>query len=247
MRVFLILFFLPLLSFAQLNLVDKNGKKQGAWKKMYPDGKTIQYEGQFKDDKPVGKFIYYSPSGKLNAEILHLSIEKSKAVFYHDNGQIMSEGMFRNKLKDSLWYNYSKLGELSSIEPYKFNKLNGIKIIFYLEGQQDNKPKILRKESYKDSLLNGPYESFFTDGKLKQKGTYSVGVPSGTWEDYSVKGKVIKRYTYKNGVLHGWVYQFDDKGVEINKRFFKNGLLLKEKELEIFLKECEQKGIDPEN
>ena len=40
MRIFLILFFLPLLSFAQLNLVDKNGKKQGAWKKMYPDGKT---------------------------------------------------------------------------------------------------------------------------------------------------------------------------------------------------------------
>ncbi|MFM8241310.1 MAG: toxin-antitoxin system YwqK family antitoxin, partial [Crocinitomicaceae bacterium] len=96
-------------------------------------------------------------------------------------------------------------------------------------------------------LLNGSYEAFFTDGKLKQKGNYSAGVPTGTWEDYSVKGKVLKRFTYKNGVLHGWVYQFDDKGVEINRRFFKNGLLLKEKELEIYLKECEQKGLDPEN
>jgi antitoxin component YwqK of YwqJK toxin-antitoxin module len=213
---------------------------------MYPDGKSIQYEGQFKDDRPFGKFNYYSPEGKINATIVHLSAEKSKAVFYHDNGAVMSEGIFINKLKDSLWYTYTKQNELSTIEPYKKNKLDGVKLVFYLEGQQDGKPKILRKESYKDSSLNGIYEAFYTNGKLKQKGAYDMGAPSGSWEDYSLKGTVIKRFAYKNGVLHGWVYQFDDQGKVVNKRFFKNGVLLKEKELETYLTSCKEKGLDPE-
>ncbi|MCB0756798.1 MAG: toxin-antitoxin system YwqK family antitoxin, partial [Flavobacteriales bacterium] len=38
-----------------LNRKDENGLKQGNWKKLYKNGKT-RYEGQFKNDKPVGLF-----------------------------------------------------------------------------------------------------------------------------------------------------------------------------------------------
>jgi len=245
MRILLIFYLSPLICLAQQNLVDKNGKKQGVWKKMHQDGKTLQYEGQFKDDKPYGKFIYYSTEGKINAEIIHFSNEKSRATIYYDNGSVMSEGFYQSKMRDSIWYNYSRNGELSSIEPYKLNKLHGLKSIFYLEGQQDNKLKILRKEGYEDSLLSGSYESFFMNGELKQKGFYVKGTPTGTWEDYSIKGIVIKRFTYKDGVLHGWVYQFDEQGNEVYKRFFKKGKLLRDKELEAYLDECGKMGIDP--
>ena len=247
MRLFFIILLIPFIALNQFNNIDKNGKKQGVWKKMYPDGKSVLYEGQFKDDQPYGKFIYYTQEGKINAVIQHLDITKSKAIFYHDNGQVMTEGQFFKKMKDSLWYNYSKYGELSSIESFKNNKLNGLKIVFYLEGQQDDKPKILRKENYVDSLLHGAYETFYSDGKLKQKGAYTFGVPIGTWEDFSIKNKVVKKYTYKNGVLNGWIYQYDDQGKILNKRFFKNGVLLKAAELDAYLEECSKKGIDPEN
>ena len=247
MRLFLVFIFLPLISFAQLNAVDKSGKKQGLWKKMYSDGESILYEGQFKDDKPYGKFTFYTKEGKVNATIIHLSQEKSRAIFYHDNGEIMSEGIFMDKLKDSLWYSYTKAGELSSIEAYVKNKLNGVKLLFYLEGQENDKPKILRKEAYMDSLLHGACESFYSNGKIKQKGAYQLGIPTGTWEDFSLSGKVIKRYTYKNGMLHGWVYQYNESGNETNKRFFNKGSLLKDKDLEAYLRQCVEKGIDPEN
>ena len=41
-----------------LNKTDANGKKQGDWKKYYENG-FVRYQGQFKDDKPVGTFNYY--------------------------------------------------------------------------------------------------------------------------------------------------------------------------------------------
>ncbi|GAH37310.1 unnamed protein product, partial [marine sediment metagenome] len=37
-----------------LNQVDKNGLKQGYWKKYYDNG-NIKYEGYFKNDKPTGE------------------------------------------------------------------------------------------------------------------------------------------------------------------------------------------------
>ena len=52
------------------NKIDENGKKQGPWKKTYPRSIAVQYEGQFKDDKPVGTFKYYYPSRKIQADFI---------------------------------------------------------------------------------------------------------------------------------------------------------------------------------
>ena len=48
------------------NNVDKNGLKQGHWKKYYPNG-NLNYSGFFKDNKPVGILKRYFESGNLKA------------------------------------------------------------------------------------------------------------------------------------------------------------------------------------
>ena len=68
------LLLLPGLMFGQINQKDAKGKKQGVWSKTYPKSKVVEYTGQFKDDKPIGTFVYYYPSSKKKAEI-NLSIE----------------------------------------------------------------------------------------------------------------------------------------------------------------------------
>ena len=62
------LFFIQA-SIAQVNQVDAKGLKQGLWHKNYPGTTIYMYEGNFKDDKPVGTFIYRYESGKVRAII----------------------------------------------------------------------------------------------------------------------------------------------------------------------------------
>ena len=45
---------------------DAAGKKQGYWKKK-DEKNHLLYEGEFKDDKPVGKFKYYYPNDSVRA------------------------------------------------------------------------------------------------------------------------------------------------------------------------------------
>ncbi|MDR3048040.1 MAG: hypothetical protein LBU51_10635, partial [Bacteroidales bacterium] len=58
----LFLGFISFLLFSQTensNVTDAQGRKQGYWKK-YQD-KMLLYEGEFKNDVPMGIFKYYYP------------------------------------------------------------------------------------------------------------------------------------------------------------------------------------------
>jgi antitoxin component YwqK of YwqJK toxin-antitoxin module len=122
MKVLLMLVFLffGFVSMAQLNQTDAKGRKQGEWAKTYPKSRVYQYKGQFKDDKPIGTFTYYYESGKVKAVIKHdAGSARSVAYYYHENGNAMSHGIFRNMKKDSIWLNFLPSGRLSTTETYK--------------------------------------------------------------------------------------------------------------------------------
>ena len=149
--VLLIALFLPLLCFAQVNKVDQKGWKQGPWVKYYPDNKVPIYQGQFKNDKPYGEFRYYFSSGKLKAIIQHQN-NLSNALYYFENDQLMASGNYKEMKKDSVWTNYNSQGFIISRETYLLDKLNGIRVTYYLEGQGEDKEKVLTIENYKDSM-----------------------------------------------------------------------------------------------
>ncbi|NBU90408.1 MAG: hypothetical protein EBS12_03025, partial [Flavobacteriia bacterium] len=137
--LYILVLFLPFLSFAQLNQKDANGKKQGVWQKKYPGSNTFIYKGQFKDDKAIGEFTYYYESGKIKSVIKHFpNSNLSFAVFYSENEAVLSEGFYKNQLKDSTWLNFTSSGAISSKESFLQNQLNGEKIIYYIEGQIEN-------------------------------------------------------------------------------------------------------------
>ena len=85
-----ILFFLlliPFLSFTQtINEVDANGLKQGVWKKMHNNG-NLRYSGQFKNNIPLGIFMYYYSSGELQAEkeFFHKGEAAATHLFYKND------------------------------------------------------------------------------------------------------------------------------------------------------------------
>ena len=125
---------------AQVNQVDAKGLKQGLWYKDFPGTKIHMYEGVFKDDKPVGVFKYRYESGSIKAIVDNKPNSKLSMVkMYFENEALMSEGCYWDQKKDSIWVNYNERGELVSAESYVDDKLNGKKIIYYLNDQQKQK------------------------------------------------------------------------------------------------------------
>jgi antitoxin component YwqK of YwqJK toxin-antitoxin module len=246
-KLLLVLFLLPSLIFGQVNQKDAKGRKQGPWQKNYPNSKVFVYVGQFKDDKPVGQFRYYYPSGEVKGIIDHIpNSPRSYGYFYHENNELMSEGAYWNQLKDSTWANYSPAGEVTSAEEYKNDKLNGKRVVYYIQGQiEEGKLDVLSIANYKDSILNGIYKEFFPGGKIKKTGNYLAGDKHGEWLEYNLKGVLVGKISYKRGSPHGWARAYNAKGEQISETMYQFGEIIRGKELEAFLKKCEQKGIDP--
>ena len=247
-RYLIILIIFPFFCFSQTNTIDKKGLKQGAWVKYYPDNKTPIYTGQFKDNKPTGEFRYFFSSGKVKAIIQHQAKNNlSYAWLYFENEQLMAEGRYKEMKKDSLWINYNSQGFIISREIYALDKLNGLRVTYYLEGQGEDEEKMLTIENYKDSLLDGSFESFFMKGNIEKQGNYIKGNKEGIWLIYNPDGQLASKANYKNDVLHGWSYAYNSKGVELKKLMFKNGTALLGDELKKYLSFCEKNGIDPNN
>jgi antitoxin component YwqK of YwqJK toxin-antitoxin module len=240
--VFCVLF----LGFSQVNKTDAQGKKQGAWKKFYPNTQVLQYEGQFLNNQPIGEFRYYYPTGKVKAVLQHeKNTKKTAAWFYFENEQIMSEGSYSDMKKDAVWINYAPEGFIVSKESYLNDKLNGPRIAYYLEGQEEDAPKILNTALYKDSLLDGAFTAYFSNGKVMQSGKYLAGQKIDIWSSYHPNGALNSTERYKQGKLHGWIMSYDQEGTQISKILFNLGEKLMGEELDKYLENCTKKGIDP--
>jgi antitoxin component YwqK of YwqJK toxin-antitoxin module len=229
------------------NKKDSKGRKQGVWEKYYPDGKTMLYTGQFKDDQPVGEFKYYFESGKIKSIVQHETSERSYAWFYFENEQLMSEGQYMNQKKDSVWRNYNAQGFLVSKETFKNNRLNGEKLIYYIQNQiETGEVKCALLETYKDSILHGSCIEFFSSGSKKQQGTYAQGKKVGIWETYHPDGSLATRIKFRDGKAYGYAYAFDEEGTELYKSYWLDGKRLDAKAFDKYLIDCKNKGMIPE-
>lgn len=236
-----------LLSFGQENQVDSKGRKQGVWVKTYPKSKIIQYRGQFKDDKPVGTFTYYYQSGKVKAVVKHdENSTRSSAYFYHENGILMSHGIYRDMKKDSIWLNFTPTGRLSNSESFKNDMLHGKKIVYYVPENLEDKSRLPSAVYlYENDKLNGEAIEYFQTGTVKSKGVYKDNKKVGVWDYFHPNGKKMMLERYKDGVHHGWHFSYDESGQETSRKYFYYGRLLEGKALEEKMKQMKEKGINP--
>jgi len=60
--------------------------------------------------------------------------------------------------------------------------------------------KVGNIKNYKNigSYLDGPYEAYYSEGKLKSKGRYYHGAKIGKWTEFSMKGEIIKEEFFDN-------------------------------------------------
>jgi antitoxin component YwqK of YwqJK toxin-antitoxin module len=221
--IFLMLFTQTTVAQSQYNKADSNGLKQGQWIKMWNNG-MVKYKGNFKDDKPVGEFKYFYPSGKLKA-VMTFSDNGTRAhnISYHENGKKMAEGIFINRKKEGNWKYFSDVDEkLVSEENYSNGVLNGKSVTYYID-----LGKPFEIIEYKNGKKHGKWIKYFTDGKIMTETTYVNGALEGPFVNYDPDGTLIVKGAYKGGEMNGtWLY-YDDKGKLYRKEVYNMGNLVK--------------------
>jgi antitoxin component YwqK of YwqJK toxin-antitoxin module len=220
MKYLSILFFFIVLSVSAQpqapNRVDSKGNKQGPWKKY--DKNVLLYEGNFKDNVPVGEFKYYHPNGKLKSITFFIQgVHQVKTTIYHPNEKKASEGQYIDQIKDGEWSYWDEDGTLIRVEHYKkgikegiwktFSAQTGILLeeVVYLNDQLHGTAKTYYTdgtpctvENYINNQRNGEAESYYGNGILSIKGSFHKGLKLGTWNYYDEEGKLRKTVGFKN-------------------------------------------------
>jgi hypothetical protein len=121
-----------------INIVDRDGLKQGVWKEFYANGK-LKSEVIFRDNKKHGLDISWHNSngcvkkemyfnyGQLDGQVTYYGrnckkelieyykngVKEGLELAYHSNGKILSEGNFKNGNLDGVYKVYNKNGKFS--------------------------------------------------------------------------------------------------------------------------------------
>ena len=208
------------------NQTDKNGLKQGYWKKEYPNGK-LMYKGFFKDGKPAGEMKRYYETGELKAILNYKEgIRQVHARIYYDTGELASEGYYTDEKKDSLWKYFSYYtNTLTASENYSKGIKNGLEKHFY-ENQQ-----VSEEFEWKNNIKDGVWNQYFNDGKPKLKATYVKDKLQGVYIVYYPDGSLYIVGGYLDNKRQGkWTFYDDNKQIK-TELVYNNGKADNEEEL----------------
>ncbi|MDX2360244.1 MAG: hypothetical protein QNK23_05530 [Crocinitomicaceae bacterium] len=232
---------------AQPNQVDSQGRKQGEWGKIYPGTRVYMYKGQFKNDKPIGKFTYFYKSSKVKAVVEHDdNSNRSVAYYYHENGAFMSHGIYLNQLKDSIWVNFGPSERLSNTETYSRGELHGKKVIYFIPEDPSNKSQIPSEVMmYANGVLSGEYKAYHRNLKVKTTGSYVDNKKHGVWMEYDLEGKKYSMTRFKNGIRHGWSIIYNASGNEYLRQYYYYGKPLSGDALKEKMKQLKELGLSP--
>jgi hypothetical protein len=216
--IIVILLLVGTLSVAQdaPNITDASGKKQGHWIKYDQAHKKI-YDGNFKDNYPVGKFTYYYDSGiPWAVTVFHNNGKIAYTKMFDAGGNITGEGKYLDEKKDSIWKFYNRDGKLISEESYINEKKNGISKVYYSNGQ------LAEEKMWKNGLADGKWKKYFENGIVKYDGQCKNDKVEGQVKFYQTNGKVDAEGNYLNDLKEGvWKYYREDGTLKAKDTFIK--------------------------
>ncbi len=160
----------------------KEGLKNGKFTGYFQNG-AKKYVKRFENDKPEGKWQYYTMAGKTNAEEIYVEGKRN-------------EEWYRIDESGDTYYQYWDMDSLIS----EYADLH------YPNGQ------LIEKISYKEGLKDGKFTGYYENGKVKYKKRYTADQPDGKWEYYTEAGKKNAVQIYVEGKRNEEWYRIDKKG-----------------------------------
>ena len=217
---FIIFSFLSIFgtAFAQekINQVDAQGKKEGLWKGVYEASKRPRYEGTFEKGYEVGVFNYFDDTKAQTVIAKREFSEKgtvAKTTFFDQKGNIVSEGVTVNKLKEGVWNYYHKGSkQLMNVENYKNGKLEGLRTVYFNSGN------IAEEANYVDGKREGVYKVYLENGIVVEEATFKNGLYDGVAIFRDIKGNIVSKGPFVKGLKKGmWEFYEGEKLIKKEK------------------------------
>lgn len=203
--IILLMVFVPIFSFSQVNETDAQGLRQGLWKKQQPNGRLL-YEGFFKDGKPVGEWKRFHEGGQVKAIIEYQeNPDTAFAQLFNMQGSKVAEGTYVNEKRSGTWTLYSNNTKVAQ-EKYKNGVKNGESLKFYNTGE------ILEKADWVNGKQEGNYRLLFKNGQPFMQCKFNNDMRNGLFLSYYQSGDIEMEAEYKNNLRHGEWKFFNDEG-----------------------------------
>ena len=183
------------------NVKDDQGRKQGRWIRVYPDGR-LYYSGTFKDDRPVDHFTFFRENGRVLTEIQHdTENDMAKAILYREDGTPSHQGQYRTLQENGEW-TQRKEGLWEALDP---------------------QGRLRIREHYMDDVLDGPQQTFHPNGNILEEGQYRAGEKTGEWKTYDREGQLLNREMWREGNRHGESTTFQERGAPLSVGQYESG------------------------
>jgi antitoxin component YwqK of YwqJK toxin-antitoxin module len=142
-----------------------NGKRDGFWFKYRKNGNK-EYEKNYKQGELLGKSIEYFNNGNVDM------------ISNYNNNGILEGDYKRYHLEGGIWVDgeYDYLG-----------KRTGTWLYYNEQG------KLTGLSSYVSNELNGYYEEYTSEGRLREKGYFEKNRKVGVWFYYDTYGKFLRK------------------------------------------------------
>ncbi len=194
--------------------------KDGLTVTYYPDGKvkrTVNFingyeEGtsrEFDTQGTIITLVEYRRGLVVDRENINRVDKKGNKQgrwkYFHDNGRVKLEGIFRDDKRNGYFKEYDDKGLLVDIARY----IN--------DERQQEAPEIVKLDVKTD---------YYPNGKPKTVASYKGNLPEGIRRDYDTSGKVVASFIFSNGKITGEGI-IDDEGVKDGpwKEYYEDGQL----------------------
>ena len=143
--------------------IDGEARAIGHWTFWYPDGTTKQAQGFF-DHGPLPQ-----PGGNaVGGTRIPRENRTKKWMMWDPEGRLLSQGIFKDGLRDDLWACFAEDGMLCCTGNFELDRPTGFHVTWVDGARRD-------EHHYVDGLLDGPRVVRDARGAVVWQGTYTAG------------------------------------------------------------------------
>lgn len=201
----------------------------------YYENGQVSSTGLMIDEKPVGYWRNYYPTGILKSEGNRENFQLQDLwKFYSETGDIQKEITFKTGKRHGLTRIYNDSCYVVRIEPYVNDKLEGEVREYFEHGK-----KLRQTVPYVEGIKDGVAYEFARDGRIITITTYNHGFikkkeeinrrnelgKQGTWRKFYSDGDIHIESRYKNDVLHGYYKEYDKDGILVVALLYIDGIV----------------------
>ncbi|HBG70411.1 MAG: hypothetical protein A2W93_09150 [Bacteroidetes bacterium GWF2_43_63] len=173
---------------------DGRVKIEGSYFKNKPDGIRREFDS-------IGNIVkgYVFSEGIILGEGIIDAAGKKQGPWkeYHETGEIMAVGTYRNSERTGNWTFYHKNGKVEQKGSFTSKGIPDGEWSYYYESGN-----ILRQEYYSNGDPEEEFIEYSDSGEVIVKGMFSEGFETGEW--YYAIGDVIEKGKYQDGVQVDW-------------------------------------------